>query len=143
MILASSLVLVRESICPPVESCPNQNLFQKFLKYNSITMATHMSERYSCTNLRVASTWLITSNIACPTRGTNLDSMQLCPAAHQPSSLIMSTPIFCVPTQCKQQDIIAQSVCGSCSNNSDIVQWHHLHVSSFAGNMGPSICQTP
>jgi hypothetical protein len=29
-ILAGSLVLLRESVCPPFESCPNQNLFQQF-----------------------------------------------------------------------------------------------------------------
>jgi hypothetical protein len=29
-ILAGSLVLLRESVCPPFKSCPNQNFFQKF-----------------------------------------------------------------------------------------------------------------
>jgi len=44
-ILAGSSVLSRESICPPFESCPNQNLFQQFLCHMN---GTNLDSTYQC-----------------------------------------------------------------------------------------------
>ncbi len=62
------------------------------------------------------------------------------PAVH-PLALWAHSFTSHVSLQFEQQDPFAQSVCSTRSNNSDLSQWCHLHLSSLQGLMDTGLCQ--
>ena len=118
-ILAGSSVLSRESVCPPFESCPNQNLFQQFFgiefHYNDHTYVRAISTYEFTRCFRLVDN--IQYRMSHERYKFGLDASM---PGRTSSWLFRSGPFASfVPARCKLRSLFAKSVCCSGGHNPD------------------------